>query len=128
MNVTELFPSRFLSGTDLNGKRVTVTIEHMALEDVRDPKTGQNKPKPILYFVGAKKPMVLNKTNAVSIAKATGATDTDRWPGKRITLYPTMINSFGADHCVVRVVESAPPPATNGKPAEPPPTETAAAA
>ena len=56
--------------------------------------------KPLLYFLNSKgaendKPLGLNSTNCKTIAAMYG-NDTDRWIGKRITMWPTT-TQFGAD-------------------------------
>ena len=101
MNVHELFPSRWLSGHDLNGKAVTVTIARVTLEDVRTP-AGEQAVKPCVWFEKAQKGLLLNKTNALAIAKLHGP-ETDSWLGKPVTLQAATIHAFGDEHCVVRI-------------------------
>ncbi|TIT29491.1 MAG: hypothetical protein E5W86_02300 [Mesorhizobium sp.] len=88
----DIYPSKYLSASDLKGKKVTVTIKAVHLEDFEE--NGRKVQKPILYFHGADKGLVCNKTNAMTVANITGKTDTDDWLGARITLFPTMV-SFG---------------------------------
>lgn len=83
MKVSEAFPSNYLKADDLCGNNTTVTIASSELEEIgqgRDQKT-----KLVLSFVGKKKKMVLNKTNANTISKLYGD-DTDEWVGERIIL------------------------------------------
>lgn len=82
-----LFPSNYVGAHDLKGKDVTLTIEAVAIEELT-MAGGKTENKPIVRFKGASKALVLNKTNAKSIAKQHGKT-TDDWIGKQITLYPT---------------------------------------
>ena len=84
-NYLSLFPSKWLAAADLEGDDRIVKIKGItAAEEV-----GQQKDKrPIVYFQGVEKGMVLNKTNAKRIAKLYG-NDTDKWIGKSITLYPS---------------------------------------
>lgn len=100
MNVHELFPSRWLSGHDLNGKPVTVTIKNVTMEEMLTPRGEETKP--VVWFEKAQKGLVLNKTNALAIAKLHGP-DTETWGGKPVKLYPTTISAFGEEHNVVRV-------------------------
>jgi hypothetical protein len=84
-NYALLFPSKWLAAADMDGDDRVVVIKQI----VPSEEVGQSKDKrPVLYFQGVSKGMVLNKTNAKRIAKLYGA-DTDKWIGKSITLYPS---------------------------------------
>jgi hypothetical protein len=83
----DVFPSKFLKGGDLS-KPITLTIERTPLEPLKS-SDGKEQIKTVLYFVGAKKGLVLNKTNWCAIADITGDDDSDNWPGHKIELYPT---------------------------------------
>lgn len=89
-----MFPSRFICSADLMGKDRTVTIDRVAVEELQ-MVGGKTEAKPVCYFAGAKKALVLNKTNAKTIAKLHG-TQTDEWAGKSITLFPTT-TKFGRE-------------------------------
>lgn len=84
-DIAFLFPSKWICAADLNGKDVNVQIKQiMAAEEVgKDKET-----KPVLFFTGMPKGMVMNKTNAKRIAGLYGK-ETDNWIGKWITLYPS---------------------------------------
>jgi hypothetical protein len=84
MNVNSLFPSKYVAAGDLMGQDVAVVISGIKQEEVGEDE----KRLPVLYFVGMKKGMVLNRTNAKRIAELYGA-ETDAWIGKTITLYPS---------------------------------------
>jgi hypothetical protein len=78
----KLYPSKYLQSSDLNGKSVTVKIDRVALEEV-----GQKKEwKPVIYFMRAKKAMVLNVTNARMIESAYGDDYENAWHGKAVIL------------------------------------------
>jgi hypothetical protein len=98
--------SEWLFFHDLKGKDVTVTIEGVS-QGVLIGDGNKKSKKPAVAFVGAKKRLALNKTNAKTIAAMYGS-DTTNWVGKRITLYPTT-TTFGRDtvECV-RVRPSIP--------------------
>lgn len=85
MDFLTLFPSKYLAAADLRGQdRVVQVSKIVGAEEV-----GQAKEKrPVLYFSGVEKGMVLNKTNAKRIAKLYG-NNTDGWIGKSVTLYPS---------------------------------------
>lgn len=86
MDVALLFPSKYLKSAEFQGKDVTLTIAGIAIEDLADDRGG-TKAKGVVTFRETKKAWVLNRTNA-ECAKALFGRETDRWVGKRITLYP----------------------------------------
>ena len=75
--------------------------------------------KPILYFKGMEKGIVLNKTNAAAISNLYGD-DTDDWQGEDITLFPAMVSFQNQTVPAIRVkaprksaskkAQQAPPP------------------
>src|ERR1700676_698864 len=81
MKFSDAIPSKYLQASDLRGKQVKLTMMHVAAETMTDGKA-----KPILYFMKAKKGLVLNKTNGLVIAAAYGD-EMDRWSGKEIILF-----------------------------------------
>lgn len=83
----DLFERKFITAHDLLKRDVTVTIETLAIEELR-AHGGRKEKKPVLYFVGKDKGLVLNRTNVDLIAKLHGK-ETDGWIGQKITLYPT---------------------------------------
>ena len=82
MKISDVFPSKYLKAEDLEGANVTVTIEEVNREEVGPKKES----KLVISFANTLKKMVLNKTNAATIAKLYGE-ETDEWLGKRIILY-----------------------------------------
>lgn len=83
MNIDQIYPSKYLKESDLRGRDATVTIRKVEIVKIGDEH------KPVAFFEGKEKGLVLNKTLLNVIAKVTDSKDTDNWPGKRITLYPT---------------------------------------
>ena len=104
MKENDVFPSRFAAAADLKGREVPLTIDRVELE------TFENKQKPIVFFKGAEKGLVCNKTNFNLIALIAGE-DTDDWPGKSIILYPTMVDFKGETKEAIRVRRPPEPPA-----------------
>lgn len=90
----DVFPSRFLRASDLNGKPITVTIERAPLEKLKG-MDGKEDTKTVLYFVGAKKCLPLNRTNWDTCADITNEGDSDSWKSHRIELYPTTTEMRG---------------------------------
>lgn len=89
MDYETLFPGRFIKAVDLKGKDVTLTIVSIAAEEI-DGKT-----KAVITFEGTKKQLVLNRTNAEAVKLMFGR-ETNDWLGKRVTIYPAVIqDAFG---------------------------------
>ena len=98
-NIEEAFPSQFLRACDLKGATTTVTIEKVLYELVgRERET-----KPVVYFVGKTKGVVLNKTNARKITELAGSGITEEWTGVAIALYPTETEFSGEMVDCIRV-------------------------
>lgn len=92
MNIDSAFPSNYLKASDLGDASPVVVIDRVEIEPV-----GRDKEmKPILYFQGKDKGVVLNKTNANKIAQLLGTKDTDEWHGQRVRLYATE-TEFGGE-------------------------------
>jgi len=99
IDVNNVYPSKYLKASDLQGRTVKVEIANAAME-----KMG-NDTKLVIYFRGKDKGMVLNKSNAQQIA-AVYSPNTDGWIGKEIKLYPgkTQFNGQMVDSLKVEVV------------------------
>jgi hypothetical protein len=88
MKVSEAFPSKYLKAADLAGRPITVIMAQVETETIGDDD------RPVLYFKGKNKGLVLNKTNAGKISDAYGD-DTDDWFGRAIEIYPTEVDFQG---------------------------------
>lgn len=96
------FDYRFLSGDELE-KETIVTIERTATEETFNPSSNSKEKVLAIYFKGAKKGVILNKTNSKAIAKVTGSIYVEDWVGKKIIIYPKRGRFFGEEMNVVRV-------------------------
>lgn len=103
MNVHSMFPSKFVAASDLCGQDVSVVIGGIRVEKVG----ADEEQRPVIYFQGMTKGMVLNRTNAKRIAAIYGA-DTDKWVGRPIALYPSEAE-FGGDTVPCIRVRQEPP-------------------
>jgi hypothetical protein len=121
-----LFPSLYLGAHDLQGRDVALTIRRVVAEEVKTEKGSERKA--IVYFVetGKKakpgeeeKRLVLNKTNAKTVAKLYGSEMND-WTGKRITLFPSRVSAFGEEVEAIRVRPVPPAPAPSPETKEEP--------
>jgi len=119
MRVSDAFPSEFLKAADLQGRNITLLISHVEMTEIgRDSR-------PVLFFKGKEKGLVLNKTNANNIATVYGD-DTDDWSGGEVTLYEAMVDYQGKTVPAIRVRVPPRKPAAAQRPA--PQAETRAAA
>lgn len=116
MNINAAFPSKYLKASDLGDKSPVVTISHVEVEQIgRD-----NDHKPVVFFEGKEKGLVLNKTNSRRICELLGTSETDEWVGQRIRIYATE-TEFGGETVECIRIKSA----GNGKPLpEPKPEDT----
>lgn len=101
MNINEAFPSNYLKAADLQGRPFDLVIGRAEYEMIGNDR------KLILYFQGAKKGMVLNKTNANNIAALYGP-DTDHWYGQPVTLVEAMVDYQGKSVPAIRVRAPSP--------------------
>ena len=106
MNINSAFPSSYLKAADFNGKRVRLTMRTVTMETMQS-RDGTDEKKPVLYFSGTDKGLVLNKTNAAAIAEMYGP-ETDDWAGKQIVLYPTKVDMGGRMVDGIRVYMAPP--------------------
>lgn len=113
MNINNEFPSKWLKADDLGGKEVKVTIEGVNREEVGS----NNDTKPVVYFKGHDKGVVLNKTNAQNIADTYGP-ETDGWTGKDVILFTTWVDFQGKSVEAIRIR-----PAKSGEKAKPLPVQ-----
>ena len=102
MKLTEMFPKRFATGEDLQGKAVTLTVQEVNSEKMRPQRNAPEVDRWVLYFKETKKGVILSRTLAYQIAGILGSEDTDRWIGKRITLYPQPMNVAGKQVVAIR--------------------------
>jgi|SRR5690348_10319202 len=82
-NINEFFDSKYLSAGDLMNREHRLTIERVGIAEFKE---GAER-KPAIYFVGKKKGMALNKTNAKKLAAQWGGEMND-WLGKEVIVYP----------------------------------------
>lgn len=110
MRISEAFPSKYISAADLQGKPARVIMGDIQMEKVGDDT------KPVLYFEGKEKGLVLNKTNANAIAYAYGD-DTVDWRGGEVELFTVMTDFQGkpVEAVRVRIPPRRPAPPANAR-------------
>lgn len=116
-----LHPSEYLAAVEFKGRDVSLTIADVKRDELQ-MKGGKKQIKPVLYFEETGKKLVVNATNAETIAALHGR-EAEGWIGKRITLFPTRAK-FGRETVdAIRVRERVQPRKGGATPA-PAPTAT----
>lgn len=95
MRISSTF-SDYVKAADLQGRTATVTIASVSIEEI-----GKDR-KPVVYFRGKEKGMVLNKTNANTISALYGD-ETDNWVNQPVTLYVAWVDFQGKSVEAIRV-------------------------
>jgi len=121
MRKDDAFPGKYLKAGELPEEGQVFTISKVTEEDLGT--AGNKDRKPVVWFQGETKGLVLNVTNFNSIAQVTNEPDTDNWGGHKVTLYPTEVEFQGKPMLAIRVRLRAPKAAVKEVP-----TEKAAAA
>lgn len=81
----ELYPGRFLKAGELHGKKVTLTIRDVDVEELIGDKGA--KMKGIVSFEKTPKQIALNRTNGTCLREMFGRTLAN-WVGKRVVIFP----------------------------------------
>ena len=89
-----------------DGKDMIVQVKDVRIETVQNQQGKEDKP--VLFFDGDVKPLILNTTNMKAIEKVCGSPYMDEWVGKKLQLYVTMVSAFGSTTDAVRVREFPP--------------------
>src|SRR3954469_25920399 len=96
LTVNQFFPSKYLKAHDLQGREVKYKISHATSERINDQE------KLVIYFVGNQKGLVLNKTNAKTIALKFGV-NAENWSGAEVIVYPAMVDFRGPPTESIRI-------------------------
>lgn len=86
----ELYPGRFIKAGELRGKKVTVTISDVDVEELVGD-AGEKKLKAIISFKESEKKLVACKTNGICIKAMFGSKVSD-WIGHKIVIFPDQWN------------------------------------
>lgn len=108
----DAFPAARLKSEDIKGKRVRVIIEDIKMEKVGE----DNEQKPVAYFKGKEKSMVLNVTNWNRLEEFLGSDDSDNWIGQSVVLGTERVDFQGKRVDGLRVLEGGGSPAPPVKP------------
>jgi hypothetical protein len=77
---SDVFPSKYISSADVDGREIELVIQSVEMEDVSD-----GEQKAVVYFNKGTKGMVVNVTNWTTLEDAYGL-DTDSWIGQPVIL------------------------------------------
>jgi len=117
MRIDAAFPSEYLRAADLQERTTKVVIARVSMAEIG----GEHKP--ILYFKDKQKGIVLNKTNANTIAESYGY-ETEDWEGREVELFPAWVDFQGRQVQAIRVriprKSTARPPSDDGINTPPP--------
>lgn len=91
----QLYAGRFLKAGELLGKKVTLTITDVDLEDLQGDD-GATKAKAIISFEQTEKKLVACKTNGLCIREMFGK-ELANWVGKRITIFE---DTWNGEPCI----------------------------
>lgn len=105
MNINEVFPSNYLKADDMKGKDYLVIIKNVVMKELGQGKDAETKA--VVYFEKTEKGLVLNKTNATTIAGFYGG-ETNGWIGKKITIGPRKTEFQGRAMMALRVSPKKP--------------------
>jgi hypothetical protein len=101
MKTEDVFPKKWLAGDDLP-RDTGATIQRVALEELRNPKTHKPERKPVAYFVGKRKALILNRTNWMTLAGLYG-NESNEWNGRRVILGSDEVDSPQGRVLAVRI-------------------------
>ena len=116
MKSSDIFPSKYLRAADLNGQEPILTIDRVEMELLGDER------KPVVYFRGKERGLVMNKTNFTAIEEISGEEDTDNWAGTKVKLITAKVEFQGKRVPAIRV-EPAPRNTGTAQRQPPPPPE-----
>jgi hypothetical protein len=107
MNITDAFPSNYLKKEDFMQPR-QLTIDSVKMENIsHDDKPAEIKL--VMYFNGAPKPMIVNKTVATVLGAMLG-NETDHWPSNTVEVFNdvTVVYNGAVGGIRIRPVQQVP--------------------
>lgn len=91
-----------------NDKDTILTIKSVVKKEVSSPE-GKKSSKPVIYWhEQGQKPMIVNSTNARTIAKIYASNEVEDWHDKKVQLFVTQVKAFGEMQDVIRIRPMAP--------------------
>lgn len=90
----ELYPGRFIKAGEFKGKKPTLTIVSVKIDELVGDKGPQIKG--IITFRETEKALALNKTNGICLKELFGR-KVQEWVGKRVTLFA---GTWDGEECI----------------------------
>lgn len=91
----KLTNTNYIGAFDLiPGQELKITFESIAKETVKS-SDGKDEMCIVARIKGAKKPMILNKTNCKIITKLLDTPYIEDWAGKSVIIYAAKVKAFG---------------------------------
>lgn len=85
----------YIGAHDLQpGQEVKITFKTISKEVIKNGE-GKDEECIVARLDGAKKPMILNKTNCKIIAKVLDTPYVEEWSGKSVIIYAAKVRAFG---------------------------------
>lgn len=109
-SIKDIFPDKWLRPEHLQGKRPTVVIEAVTVEQLYNPRAKKHESKLVVAFYGKQLRLVCNKTQAHALTDITGTDDYSTWLGHRVVL-STGRAPNGMDTILISPVPDAAPAA-----------------
>lgn len=98
----------FLGGWSFEDGDRTLTIASYGEEEMFDRDSGGKKRGMCVRFREESLPMVLNVTNAETIARVVGSDRMDDWVGRKVIVGQTKVRAFGKEALAIRVRDRKP--------------------
>jgi hypothetical protein len=99
MNLNSVFPSKYLKAADVGTSGTAFVIARVTVEEV-GPEREQ---KPLVYFENERRGLILNRTNANTIADICRSEDVEDWAGHTVVLASEPVFFAGKTNPGVRV-------------------------
>ncbi len=93
----------YLTADHLTGKAFTLQIRDLKLEDILDHDSRRQELKPVLYFNGTDKGLVLTSSNRKTL-KGLFGDDVSACIGKHVTLRAERVFASGKERSPIRIV------------------------
>lgn len=95
--------TNYIGAHDLSpGQELTITIDSISHELVKN-QDGKDEQCVVMRIKGAKKPMILNKTNMKIITKLLNTPYVEEWVGSKVILYAAKVRAFGEQIEALRI-------------------------
>lgn len=109
--VSDGFPRKYVNSAEIGNRVLRLAIERVVVEQI------DRERRWVMYFKGAKKGLVLNRTNAEYLAHAVHD-DSDRWVGLAVDVFTEKVEFDGELVDGVRIRLPKEPEAASGDPSE----------